>query len=320
MLRRDLIRALTSATALPAAPRMVAAQERYPSRPITITVGFTAGGNGDTVTRFVANAARERLGVPVIVENRPGAGGTLAAERLARARPDGYSLALATSSPFTVEPNTRQVPFDATKDFTYLVQFLVTPHCAYVLTGSRFRTWDDVIAYARANPDGLRWGGPGRGGPFMAAEAAFRKLGLSTIYVPYGGGADAITALLGEQIDMVVSSDFPPLLDAGQVRLLAEIGPTRMPGMEAVPAFGELGYPLALQIFLGLAAPAGLPPEVIATWERTTREIMATDGWSQLMTRIRAVSAFLPQQEFQRRVLENHRDIGVLVRDLGLRT
>lgn len=320
MLRRDLLRTSTSAAAVAALPGAAAAQERYPSRPVTITVGFTAGGNGDVVTRFIANAAREKLGVPVIVENRPGAGGTLAAERLARMRPDGYNLALATSSPFTVEPNTRQVPFDATRDFTYLLQFLVTPHCAYVLTGSRFRTWDDVIAYARATPDGLRWGGPGRGGPFMAAEAAFRKLGISTIYVPYGGGAEAITALLGGQIDMVVSSDFPPLLDAGQVRLLAEIGPTRMPGMEAIPAFGELGYPLALQIFLGLVGPAGLPPEVIATWERTMQEIMATEAWSQLMARIRAVSAFMPQEAFQRRVIENFHDIGVLVRDLGLRT
>jgi tripartite-type tricarboxylate transporter receptor subunit TctC len=271
------------------------------------------------MTRYIANAMRERLGQNVVVENRPGAGGTLAAERLARARPDGYTLALATSSPFTVEPNTRQVPFDATKDFTYLLQFLVTPHCAYVLTGSRFKNWDEVVTYARANPDGLRWGAPGRGGPFMAAEAAFRKLGISSIFVPYPGGAAAITALLGEQIDMVVSSDFPPLLDAGQVRLLAEIGPTRMPGMEAIPAFGELGYPLALQIFLGLVGPAGLPPDVIATWESGMREIMATPDWAQMMNRIRAVSAFLPQREFQARVLENYRDVGALVNQLGLR-
>lgn len=315
MLRRNLI--LASSSLAVAAPAL--GQERYASRRVTIMVGFTAGGTGDTMTRFIAQAMRERLGQNVVVENRPGAGGTLATERLARARPDGYTLALATSSPFTVEPNTRQVPFDATKDFTYLLQFLVTPHCAYVLTGSRFKTWDDVITYARANPDGLRWGAPGRGGPFMAAEAAFRKLGISSIFVPYPGGAAAITALLGEQIDMVVSSDFPPLLDAGQVRLLAEIGPTRMPGMEAIPAFGELGYPLAMQIFLGLVGPAGLPPDVIVTWENGMREIMATPEWAQMMTRIRAVSAFLPQREFQQRVLDSHRDVAVLVNQLGLR-
>jgi tripartite-type tricarboxylate transporter receptor subunit TctC len=315
MRRRDLI----LSTAALAAPGLAFAQERYPARPVTIMVGFTAGGTGDVVTRFVANAAREKLGQPVVVENRPGAGGTLAAERLARSRPDGLTLALATSSPFTVEPNTRQVPFDATKDFTYLTQWLVTPHCAYVLANSRFQTWAQLIDWARANPEGLRWGGPGRGGPFMAAEAAFRSLGIRSIYVPFGGGADAITALLGGQIDMVCSSDYPPLLDAGQVRLLAEIGPTRMPGMEAIPAFGELGYPLAIQIFLGLVGPAGLPAEVIATWEGVMREVMATDAWGQLMGRIRAVSSFLPQAEFQARVLDNHRQIGALVNQLGLR-
>jgi tripartite-type tricarboxylate transporter receptor subunit TctC len=297
------------------------AQERYPSRPVAIVVGFAPGGAGDATIRFIADAAKEKLGVPVVVENRPGAGATLAAARLARARPDGYALGLATSSPFTVAPHLQPAQYDVARDFTFLLQYLVTPHPAYVTTQSPFAGWQEMIAFARANPERLRWATAApQGGPHIATEAAFRKEGIRAIFVPYGGGAEAITALLGGHIDMVVSSDYPPLLEAGQVRLLAEIGPEKVPGMEQVPTFAELGYPLALQIFFGLVGPAGLPPEVIATWERTMREIMATPAWTELMARYKATSSFLPHREFEPRVLSVHGEIGRLVRELGLRT
>jgi tripartite-type tricarboxylate transporter receptor subunit TctC len=297
------------------------AQERYPSRPITIVVGFAPGGAGDATVRFIADAAKEKLGVPVVVENRPGAGATLAAARLARARPDGYTLGLATSSPFTVAPHLQPAQYDVARDFTFLLQYLVTPHPAYVTTQSPFVSWQAMIAFARANPERLRWATAApQGGPHIATEAAFRKEGIRTIFVPYGGGAEAITALLGGHIDMVVSSDYPPLLEAGQVRLLAEIGPEKVPGMEQVPTFAELGYPLALQIFFGLVGPAGLPQEVIATWERTMREIMATPAWAELMARYKSNSSFLPHREFETRVLSVHGEIGRLLRELGLRT
>jgi tripartite-type tricarboxylate transporter receptor subunit TctC len=317
MLRRRLL-GVPAALVLAGTAR---GQARYPSRPVTILVGFAAGGAGDVTARFIADAAKERLGVPVVVENRPGAGATLAAGQLARARPDGQTLALATTSPFCVAPHLQTVQYDAAKDFTYFAQYLVTPHPAYVTTQSPFRSWQDVIAHARANPGRLRWATAApRGGPHIATEAAFRKEGVRTTFVPFGGGSEAIAALLGGHIEMVVSSDYPPLLEAGQVRLLAEIGPEKVPGMEAVPTFAELGYPLPLQIFFGLAGPANLPAEVIATWERVMQEIMATPSWAELMARYKATSAFLPQARFQERVLFANREIGRLVRELGFRS
>jgi tripartite-type tricarboxylate transporter receptor subunit TctC len=317
MLRRRLL-GVPAALVLAGTAR---GQARYPSRPVTILVGFAAGGAGDVTARFIADAAKERLGVPVVVENRPGAGATLAAGQLARARPDGQTLALATTSPFCVAPHLQTVQYDAAKDFTYLAQYLVTPHPAYVTTQSPFRSWQDVIAHARANPGRLRWATAApRGGPHIATEAAFRKEGVRTTFVPFGGGSEAIAALLGGHIEMVVSSDYPPLLEAGQVRLLAEIGPDKVPGMENVPIFAELGYPLPLRIFFGLAGPANLPAEVIATWERVMQEIMATPSWAELMGRYKATSAFLPQPRFQERVLFANREIGRVVRELGFRS
>ncbi len=297
------------------------AQERYPSRPITLMVGFAPGGAGDVTTRFIADAVKERIGVPIAVENRPGAGATLAATQLARSKPDGYTLSLATTSPFTVAPHLQAVQYDPSRDFTYLLQYLVTPHPAYVTTASPLQTWQDVITYARANPGRLRWATAApRGGPHIATEAAFRKEGVRTTFVPFGGGTEAIAALLGGHIEMVVSSDYPPLLEAGQVRVLAEIGPDKVPGMEAVPTFAQLGYPLPLQIFFGLCGPAGLPPEVIALWETSMREVMAQPSWTELMKRYKATSSFLPHAQFQERVVFAYNEIGRQARELGFKT
>jgi len=255
------------------------------------------------------------------VENRPGAGATLAAGQLARSRPDGYTLSLATTSPFAVAPHLQTVQYDPLKDFTFLLQYLVTPHPAYVTTQSPFRSWQEVIAHARANPGRLRWATAApRGGPHIATEAAFRKEGVRTTFVPFSGGSEAIAALLGGHIEMVVSSDYPPLLEAGQVRLLAEIGPDKVPGMENVPTFAELGYPLPLQVFFGLAGPAGLPTEVIGAWERAVQEVVATPAWIELMQRYKATTSFLPHARFQERVLATNREIGRLARELGFRT
>ena len=316
MRRRSL---LTLPAATLAAPAL--AQERYPNRPVTLVVGFAAGGAGDAEIRAIAEAMRPRLGVPVVVENRPGAGGTIAATRIARAPPDGYTLGLATSSPFTVAPHLQSLPYDVTRDFTFVLQYLVTPHPAYVLTQSPFQSWREMVDWARANPERLRWATAApQGGPHIATEAAFRAEGLRTIFVPFGGGSEAITALLGRHIDLVVSADFPPLLDAGQVRLLAEIGPERVPGMEQVPTFADLGYPLALEIFFGIAGPAALPTDIVALWEDAVREHMATPEWAALMQRFRATSAFLPRARFEPRVLVAFEKIGRLSLELGLRT
>lgn len=319
MQRRTLLGVTPVVLALPATA--VRAQGRYPSRPVTILVGFAPGGAGDVTTRFIADAVKEKLGVPVVVENRPGAGATLAAGQLARSRPDGYTLSLATTSPFAVAPHLQTVQYDPLKDFTFLLQYLVTPHPAYVTTQSPFRSWQEVIAHARANPGRLRWATAApRGGPHIATEAAFRKEGVRTTFVPFSGGSEAIAALLGGHIEMVVSSDYPPLLEAGQVRLLAEIGPDKVPGMENVPTFAELGYPLPLQVFFGLAGPAGLPTEVIGAWERAVQEVVATPAWIELMQRYKATTSFLPHARFQERVLATNREIGRLARELGFRT
>jgi tripartite-type tricarboxylate transporter receptor subunit TctC len=126
--------------------------DRFPSRQVTVVVGFPPGGGGDLAGRWIADFLRERWNVPVVVENRPGAGGTIAAAHLARIKPDGYTVALASPGPFTVAPHFQKLTYDPAKDFTYLFKFLVSAQPMFVKADSPFKTVQDLMSWAKANP------------------------------------------------------------------------------------------------------------------------------------------------------------------------
>lgn len=296
------------------------AQEAFPSRQVTILVGFAPGGGGDISMRWVADYLRERWKVPVIVENRPGAGATIAIAQLARARPDGYTVALATTSPFTVAPYFQTVAYDPAKDFTYLFQFLVSAQPLFVRSDSPHRTMTDFVEWGRAKPGGLNWSTAAtNGGSHVATEAAFRHLGIKGTYVPFKGGAEAIAALLGGHIDALVAAEFPPYAANGQVRLLAESGPVKIPEYPAVPTFKELGYPLSVPIFYGLAGPAGIPPEAIAKWQEAAREMVETPGFRELMGKLKSTPAFQDHREFTSTILGVQKEMWRLMPELGFK-
>lgn len=296
------------------------AQEKFPSKNVTIIVGFAAGGGGDISARWIADFLRERWKVPVIVENKPGAGATIATAQLARSKPDGYTVALATTSPYTVAPYFQPVQYDPAKDFTYLFQFLVSAQPVFVKSDSPHRSIQDLIAWMKANPGKLFWSTAAtNGGPHIAVEAAFKHLGVSGTYVPYKGGADAITGLLGGQIQMLVAAEFPSYAAAGQVRLLAETGPDRIPDYPQVPTFKELGYPLSVPIFYGIAGPAGMPAEVVAAWEAAAEDMMKSPGFRDLMGKLKSNASYQGSKEFSTTIVNVHREMIRLLPELGFK-
>ena len=310
--------AMAAAWLAAAAPAL--AQERFPSRQVTIIVGFAPGGGGDISARFIADYLRERWKVPVVGENRPGAGATIAAAQLARARPDGYSVVLATTSPFTVAPNFQTLSYDPAKDFTYLFQFLVSAQPLFVKSDSPHRTWQDFIAWARANPGKLNWSTAAtNGGPHIATEAAFRHLGITATYIPYKGGAEAITALMGGQIDALVAAEFPPFVASGQARLLVESGPDRLPDFPNLQTYKELGYPLSVPIFYGIAGPAGVPADVIAQWEEAAQDMMKTAAFKELMTKLKSTGSYQGHKEFTATLATVQREMARLIPALGFK-
>ena len=308
------------AAALLALATPVAAQKRFPSRQVTIIVGFAPGGGGDISARFMADFLRDRWKVPVVVENRPGAGATIAAAQLARAKPDGYTVALATTSPFTVAPNFQTLTYDAAKDFTYLFQFLVSAQPLFVKGDSPHRNWQDFVAWARANPGKLNWSTAAtNGGPHIATEAAFRHLGITATYVPYKGGADAITALLGGQIDALVAAEFPPFVASGQARLLVESGPDKLADFPGLPTYKELGYPLSVPIFYGIAGPAGVAADVIAQWEEAAQDMMKTPAYRELMVKLKSTASYQGHRDFSATLISVQREMARLIPALGFK-
>jgi tripartite-type tricarboxylate transporter receptor subunit TctC len=294
--------------------------DKFPSRQVTVIVGFGPGGGGDIVSRWMAEYLRERWKVPVVVENRPGAGATIAAAQLARAKPDGYTVALATTSPFTVAPYLQPVQYDVARDFTFLFQMLVSPQPLFVRTDSPHRSWADLVAWARANPGKVLWSTAAtNGGTHIATEAALRSLGIQATYVPYKGGAEVITALLGGEIMAVVSDSFGPFATAGQVRLLVETSPDKFPDYPALQTFSELNYPLSVRIFYGLAAPAGIPADALAAWEAAAQDMVKSKGYQDLMARQKTAALYQSSAEFTASILEVNRRMGKLVPELGFK-
>lgn len=309
------------ALGLASAPWAAGAQEPFPSRQVTILVGFAAGGGGDAWARWMANFLRERWKVPVVVDNKPGAGGTIAAGLLARARPDGYTVGLATSSPFTVAPYLQKLPYEPIQDFSYLFQFLVSAQPLFVRADAPWKTAPELIAWGKANPGKLFWSTAATNGAVhISTAAAFKAAGIDATYVPYKGGAEAVTALLAGQIQAMVAAEFPPFAASGQVRLLAESGPDKIPGYPDVPTYKELGFPVSVPIFYGLAGPAGMPAEAVRAWETAGLELTNEPSFREMLGKLSGTGAYMDATAFTRTIVDVNRRMARLVPDLKLTT
>ena len=294
--------------------------EKFPTKPITIIVGFAVGGGGDISSRWVAEYLRERWKVPVVIDNKPGAGATIAAGLLARAKPDGYTIALATTSPFTVAPYFQTLNYDPSKDFTYLFQTLVSAQPLFVKADAPFQSIQELMTWAKANPNKLFWSTAAtNGGTHISTQAAFKAAGIQATYVPYKGGADAMNGLLGGQIQALVAAEFPPHAAAGTIRLLAESGPDKIPEYPQVPTYKELNFPISVPIFYGFAAPAGLPADVIKEWESAAADMVRTPEFIELVNKLKGTPAYLGHAAFTESVTGVYRQMGKLIPELNLK-
>jgi tripartite-type tricarboxylate transporter receptor subunit TctC len=263
--RRPLLLAAASA-ALPSAARAQAAWA--PERPVRLIVGFAAGGSTDVTARLVAAALSERLGQPVVVENRPGAGGNIAAEAAARAAPDGHTLLMGVSGILAANPALyRNLPFDPVRDFAPISQIAFIPNVVVVHPDLPAADLAGFVAHAKANAGRVHYGSAGNGTSLHLAGALLAaRAGLALVHVPYRGGAPATTDLLSGKIQMLAS----PLVEvvahvqAGRLRPLAVTTARRSPLLPDVPTVAETIPGFEVALWNGLLAPAGTPPPAIA--------------------------------------------------------
>ncbi|XAH21266.1 tripartite tricarboxylate transporter substrate binding protein [Xylophilus sp. GW821-FHT01B05] len=272
-LPRRLVLAAAGAALLPLAA--MAQPAAFPSKPIRVIVPYAAGGGADANARLLAQPLSVLLGQPVIVENRPGASGVLAAQAVVQSPADGYTL-LFDAFPYAVNAVLRKLPFDPVKDLVPVSQALNMPNILVVPANAPYKTFKDLVTYARAHPAELNFASYGAGGSaHLAAEMLKRDAGIDWVHVPYKGGAPAITDLLAGQVSAYFANPVSGLsyVKAGKLRALATTGARRMEALPDVPTVQESGYKdFEVVEWNGFFAPAGTPQPVIARLAAAVRD------------------------------------------------
>jgi tripartite-type tricarboxylate transporter receptor subunit TctC len=269
MPRREFLCLTMAAAALPAAAR-IAAADTYPSRPVRLIVGFTAGAASDVVARILAKGAGPAIGQQIIVENKPGAGSSIAAQYVARATPDGYTLFLPALSSLTNEiVNPSSPPLDMSKDFAPIAQFAEGPFYVVVNPALGVKTVAELVALAKAKPGELTYGSVGAGSlPHLCGVLFEQRTGTKWVHVPYPGSPETVTDLVANRITMsfTVGSSVLGQINAGQLLPLATTGGKRSNVLPNVPTMAEAGIAdFDVSLWLGLLAPNGTPGPIIDT-------------------------------------------------------
>ncbi len=239
----------------------------WPQRPVTVLVPFAAGGNTDGIARMAAQRLSEALGQQFVVENRPGAGGAIAADVAAKAAPDGYTLFVAALPVMAIVPAMQKVRYDPRKDFAPISNIATNPFVLVVNKDFAAKTLGDFIAQIRAHPNELSYGSAGTGSLNHLSMALFlHAAGLQMIHVGYKGNAPALADVVAGHVPAMFSnlSDALPQISGGTVRALAVSGAARAPQLPDVPTVAESGYPQFKTLtWNGLLAPAGTPQEIV---------------------------------------------------------
>ena len=249
----------------------------YPSRPVRLISPFSAGGNSDIVGRLLAPKLAERLGQNVIVENRPGAGGMIGTGYVARATPDGHTMLVMTGAFTAVAATVARLPYDPVRDFSWLSMIVTYPFVLVVKIDSPVRTVSDLIAAAKRSPGKLVYGSVGTGSVFHLASELFNSMaGTDTTHVPYKGGGEPMTELMGGRIDLIFTTltGAYPHIDAKRVRTIAVASKSPSPQLPGVPTVAQTLPGFEVTSFAAAAGPRGIPRPVVARLNRELRAVL----------------------------------------------
>jgi tripartite-type tricarboxylate transporter receptor subunit TctC len=319
--RRKFLRLAAGVAALPAFSHIVRAQA-YPSRPVRIIVGFPPAGGFDIMARLIGQWLSERLGQPFVIENRPGAGGNLGTEVVARAQADGYML-LLTGTPNSINTTLyEKLPFDFIRDIAPVAAISREACIVAVHPSFPAKTLPEFIAYAKANPGKVNMGSGGNGGVQHVFGELFRFMaGIDIVHVPYRGVALALSDLLGGQVQVV----FPGMassiqyVTAGRLRPLAVTSAMRSELLPDIPAVAEFvpGYE-AIQLY-GIGAPRSTPAEVVAQLNKQINVGLADRGLKSRLAELGGAPAPMTPAEFRKHVAEETEKWGKVIRAANIR-
>ena len=296
--------------------------QTYPTKPVHVIVPFTPGSATDVVARTVAQALSTRLGQVFVVENRPGAGGTIGANLVAKAAPDGYTL-LVNSSGHTVNPSIYpSLPFDTAKDFTGVSLLAEQPNILVVAPSKGWKTAGDLVKAAKAEPGKLSYASAGAGSAtHMNAEKFRVSAGIDAVHIPYKGTPEALTDTMNGRVDYFFAPVIAalPMVRDNRVTALAVGSAKRASVLPDVPTTEEAGYPgSAYNFWVGMLAPAGTPPAIV---ERLNKEVTAALASPEVKDRLAALGADaapMPAADFDKMIAQELKDNAALVKQAGI--
>ena len=259
-------------------PFTAAAQSGYPNHPIRLLLGFAPGGGSDIVARLIAKPLGERLGQNVIVENKPGAGGNIAAEQAAKAAPDGYTLVLLPSGHASNAAMKKTLPFNPVSDFAWVSTITTYPLALVVTPNSPLKSMDDFIKRAKAAPDTLTYSSVGVGTAMhLVGEWILNEANITAVHVPFKGGTAPLGELLAGRVDVMIDTmtSTAPLLKENRVRALAVTSPKGGSPLPGVPTVADTLPNVVFESWLGIAAPAATPPAILERLNTELRAVLA---------------------------------------------
>lgn len=319
--RRHLLRLAGGGGAL-VAPSSRGRAQGYPARPARILAGFPPGGISDTYARLIAQWLSEHLGRQFIVENRPGAGGNLAAEAVAKSAPDGYSLLLTTSADAWNATLYQNLNFNVVRDFVPVATISRGPGVLVVNPSLPVKSVPELIAYAKANPGKITVASAGIGSaPHMYWELFRSKTGVNMVHVPYRGGGPAIADLLGGHVDAYFATTAAAMsyIRAGKLRALGVTSAKRLPALPAVPAIAEFVPGYEATIYVGIAAPRGTPDEIVTTLNREINVALTDAKMTARIAELGDTPLALSPSQFQKLVRDETQKWAAVIRSAGVR-
>jgi tripartite-type tricarboxylate transporter receptor subunit TctC len=299
------------------------AQPAWPNKPIRFIVPYAAGGGTDVIARAIATKLSMRLGQPIIVDNRTGAGGTLGFEAAAKSPPDGYTLLFMTTAFATSAATSNKLPYDAAKDFVPIGQVGSTPLLVVVANDSPFKTLRELLDYARSKPNTVNYGSSGIGSmSHLGVELLAAEAKVQLVHVPYKGMAPAFTDLMGGNLQMTMGTfaSATPLIEGGKLRGLAVTSAQRSPFAPNLPTVVEAGLPGSrIDFWWGLMAPARVPPAIVKRMNEELNAILAQPEMRELLAREAAVPTPVTPEAFGKLVARDVALWSKLIKDHNIK-
>ena len=301
-------------------PNAVGSLETYPNRPVTCIVAFPPGGATDLAFRLLAKETEKYLGQPIVVVNKPGGGGSIGVSAVATAKPDGYTFGTSPSGGFlAIMPYIEKIPYHPLKDIKYIMQFAELNFGVVVKADSPFKSFKDLIAYARQNPKKLTYGTNAPNGiSNLITEQIARKEGVQFTHIPFKGSPEYQAALLGGHVSFIVGEFNYSFLEEGQTRVLLFLGEKHSEEYPQIPIVKDLGYDIPCPVINGIAGPKGLSDEITKKLDEAFAKGMKEQAFIKGMKDLHVTILYRNHNELTDYAANNYELFGKILKEMGI--